>query len=101
MNVQGAWSRGYTGKGVVVTILDDGIELTHPDLRMNYVSSSLFIQFCHVITTLWSLQPLQTTISLRQFSKEQNEMKSFQSKHSIFCMHDGNLVLLKICTKSY
>lgn len=34
----GAWKRGYTGKDVVVTILDDGIERTHPDLSQNYVS---------------------------------------------------------------
>lgn len=36
MNVRRAWERGYTGKGVVVTILDDGIEKDHPDLRKNY-----------------------------------------------------------------
>ncbi|XP_070619575.1 proprotein convertase subtilisin/kexin type 6 [Erythrolamprus reginae] len=36
MNVLGAWQRGYTGKGVVVTILDDGIERSHPDLVQNY-----------------------------------------------------------------
>jgi subtilisin family serine protease len=33
MNVQPAWARGYTGKGVVVSILDDGIQTNHPDLR--------------------------------------------------------------------
>ena len=33
MNVQPAWNRGYSGKGVVVTILDDGIQHNHPDLR--------------------------------------------------------------------
>jgi len=38
MNVIGAWRLGYTGKGVVVTILDDGIEYTHSDLQQNYVS---------------------------------------------------------------
>jgi subtilisin family serine protease len=26
----------FTGKGVVVTILDDGIEWDHPDLAKNY-----------------------------------------------------------------
>ena len=35
-NVTGAWEQGVTGKGVVVTILDDGIEYTHPDLAANY-----------------------------------------------------------------
>ncbi|XP_027135656.1 proprotein convertase subtilisin/kexin type 6 isoform X5 [Larimichthys crocea] len=36
MNIQAAWQRGYTGKNVVVTILDDGIERNHPDLAQNY-----------------------------------------------------------------
>uniref|UniRef100_A0A4W5KFS2 Peptidase S8/S53 domain-containing protein n=1 Tax=Hucho hucho TaxID=62062 RepID=A0A4W5KFS2_9TELE len=38
MNILAAWQRGYTGKNVVVTILDDGIERNHPDLEQNYVS---------------------------------------------------------------
>lgn len=37
MNVMGAWEQGVTGKRVVVTILDDGIEKDHPDLMDNYV----------------------------------------------------------------
>lgn len=41
MNVQGAWSEGITGNGVVVTILDDGLEKDHPDLFKNYVSISV------------------------------------------------------------
>ena len=40
MNVMAAWERGITGKGVVVSILDDGIERDHPDLKQNYVSRS-------------------------------------------------------------
>lgn len=36
MKVQQAWNRSYSGKGVVVTILDDGIEYTHADLIDNY-----------------------------------------------------------------
>lgn len=39
MNVIPAWREGITGKGVVVTILDDGLESDHPDLIANYVSS--------------------------------------------------------------
>lgn len=38
LNTKEAWAQGYTGKGVVVTILDDGIEKDHPDLINNYVS---------------------------------------------------------------
>ena len=37
MNVIPAWNDGYTGRGVVVSILDDGIEKDHPDLKRNYV----------------------------------------------------------------
>lgn len=36
MNVIPAWKEGVTGKGVVVTILDDGLESDHPDLEHNY-----------------------------------------------------------------
>lgn len=36
MNVKPAWRKGYTGKGVVVSILDDGIQHNHPDLAQNY-----------------------------------------------------------------
>ncbi|XP_068609494.1 proprotein convertase subtilisin/kexin type 5 [Brachionichthys hirsutus] len=36
MNIAGAWRRGYTGKGVVVSVLDDGIQTEHPDLKPNY-----------------------------------------------------------------
>lgn len=38
MNIGPAWQKGYTGKGVVVSILDDGIQTNHPDLAPNYVS---------------------------------------------------------------
>ena len=38
MKVQEAWALGVTGKGTVVTILDDGLEKDHPDLRRNYVT---------------------------------------------------------------
>ncbi|XP_037238422.1 proprotein convertase subtilisin/kexin type 4 [Falco biarmicus] len=36
LNILSAWSKGYTGLGVVLTILDDGIEKDHPDLSANY-----------------------------------------------------------------
>ncbi|OXB70323.1 UNVERIFIED_CONTAM: hypothetical protein H355_012503, partial [Colinus virginianus] len=36
LNVLAAWSKGYTGLGVVLSILDDGIEKDHPDLAANY-----------------------------------------------------------------
>uniref|UniRef100_A0A3B4AJU9 P/Homo B domain-containing protein n=1 Tax=Periophthalmus magnuspinnatus TaxID=409849 RepID=A0A3B4AJU9_9GOBI len=42
MNIMGAWRRGYTGRNVVVTILDDGIERNHPDLSQNYDAQASF-----------------------------------------------------------
>uniref|UniRef100_A0A8C5ELX1 Proprotein convertase subtilisin/kexin type 5-like n=1 Tax=Gouania willdenowi TaxID=441366 RepID=A0A8C5ELX1_GOUWI len=33
MNIGRAWRRGYTGKGVVVSVLADGIERRHPDIK--------------------------------------------------------------------
>ncbi|CBY09403.1 unnamed protein product [Oikopleura dioica] len=36
MRVLDAWAAGYTGKNVTVSILDDGVEYSHPDLRDNY-----------------------------------------------------------------
>ncbi|OPJ86620.1 proprotein convertase subtilisin/kexin type 4 [Patagioenas fasciata monilis] len=36
LNILTAWSKGYTGLGVVLSILDDGIEKDHPDLAANY-----------------------------------------------------------------
>ncbi|KAI0986359.1 hypothetical protein GJ496_003390, partial [Pomphorhynchus laevis] len=36
MNIEAAWRAGYTGKGVIVAVLDDGLEIDHPDLKANY-----------------------------------------------------------------
>ena len=36
MNVTKAWDLGYTGKGVVLTVIDDGIEYSNEDLKKNY-----------------------------------------------------------------
>uniref|UniRef100_A0A1I8IFK7 Peptidase_S8 domain-containing protein n=1 Tax=Macrostomum lignano TaxID=282301 RepID=A0A1I8IFK7_9PLAT len=36
MNILAVWGQGVTGRGVVTAVLDDGIDLTHPDLVKNY-----------------------------------------------------------------
>ncbi|XP_077976879.1 neuroendocrine convertase 2-like [Glandiceps talaboti] len=36
LNVVPAWKLGYTGQGVVVSIVDDGVDGTHPDLDDNF-----------------------------------------------------------------
>eukprot|EP00127_Corallochytrium_limacisporum_P000225 Clim_evm42s7 gene=Clim_evmTU42s7 len=39
MNAGEVWDMGYTGNGTVVSVIDDGIEYTHPDLKKNYIAS--------------------------------------------------------------
>jgi proprotein convertase subtilisin/kexin type 2 len=36
LNVVDAWQQGYTGKGVTVAIMDDGLDFLHPDIAPNY-----------------------------------------------------------------
>ena len=48
MNIELAWEQGVIGRGVVVSILDDGLEYTHPDLHDNYVSLSKIISFTRI-----------------------------------------------------
>ncbi|KAI5611591.1 neuroendocrine convertase 2 precursor, partial [Silurus asotus] len=36
LNVAEAWKMGYTGKGVTIAIMDDGIDYLHPDIASNY-----------------------------------------------------------------
>lgn len=36
VNVIPAWNMGFTGEGVVIGIVDDGLQYEHPDLEMNY-----------------------------------------------------------------
>jgi len=56
MNVAAAYQRwGVTGRGTVVSILDDGIEKDHPDLVKNYVRSSLSVEGCLYLFSLYSL----------------------------------------------
>jgi len=36
INIQPAWDKGYNGSGVVVCVIDDGLEKDHADLSGNY-----------------------------------------------------------------
>lgn len=43
MNVESAWRANYTGKGVLVAVVDDGVNVKHPDLVSNFVSILLIM----------------------------------------------------------
>lgn len=56
VNVLPVWKKGITGKGVVVTILDDGIDHSHPDLQRNYVSIqdvTIFLYYVYHVLLLF------------------------------------------------
>lgn len=40
--VTGAWTAGFTGQGVTIGIVDDGLQTDHPDLSPNYSASSSY-----------------------------------------------------------
>ncbi|XP_035256082.1 neuroendocrine convertase 2-like [Anguilla anguilla] len=42
LNVAQAWELGFTGKGVTIAIMDDGIDYLHPDLAANYNAEASF-----------------------------------------------------------
>ena len=39
MGVFEAWAMGYTGAGVRIAVLDDGLDIGHPDLMENHVGA--------------------------------------------------------------
>jgi subtilisin family serine protease len=49
---------GYTGRGVTVVVLDDGLEITHTDIRNNYVRrifiSNRFLNSEIIVTNFFS-----------------------------------------------
>ena len=42
-NVQGAWDLGYSGAGVTIGIVDDGVQINHPDLKTSATDSYDFV----------------------------------------------------------
>ena len=50
MNVELAWEQNIIGRGSVVSILDDGLEHTHPDLHANYVCH---LKYSHTLSHIY------------------------------------------------
>jgi subtilisin-like proprotein convertase family protein len=40
VNVLPAWNRNMTGAGIVIGVVDDGLQYTHPDLSSNYLAGA-------------------------------------------------------------
>jgi subtilisin family serine protease len=43
VNIEAAWDRGYSGAGVTIGIVDDGVQVTHPDLNLSLADSYDFV----------------------------------------------------------
>ncbi len=47
INVIPAWLAGYSGKGITISIIDDGLDHKHPELIDRYVSIKIYLfAFC-------------------------------------------------------
>ena len=44
------WEKGFTGKGVVVAVVDHGVSKNHEDLRQNYVSWLTTFKYLYEVT---------------------------------------------------
>ena len=45
-NVIDVWERNITGAGVVIAVVDEGLDPEHPELKANYVSYTVQCELC-------------------------------------------------------
>lgn len=54
LNAKAAWDAGYTGQGVTVGVIDDPVDVSHPDLRPNWGGKAYDPKADKVYTTVQS-----------------------------------------------
>ena len=69
MKVSEVWTDGYTGKGVIIAIVDDGLQTDHPDLKRNVVKKHIIILYC-IIYTHEKLEDTKGVIRSRNSKKD-------------------------------
>jgi kexin len=47
MNVSGVWEMGFKGKGIISSVVDDGLDYESEDLSANFVRAPFFASFLH------------------------------------------------------
>lgn len=74
MNATGVWDMGLTGKGVISSLIDDGLDYTSEDLADNFVRSFL-AHYCHILTTVIRMPTIRmTTMTTRTFLHPNSSM---------------------------
>ena len=68
MNIDKVWQQGVTGKGIVVAVVDDGLQQFHPDLKDNYVSKASNLTSSYMLCVL-NLQYLSDEEIFNTFNK--------------------------------
>lgn len=97
LHVIPVWQKGITGKGVVITVLDDGLEWNHTDIYANYVSLGAVYK-----DTQLGLSFPQTGSCLDVGPRNEGFAISFTSLAAhINLLYLGTSEELKDCTKPY
>jgi subtilisin family serine protease len=73
INVAPAWLAGYSGKGVTICIIDDGVDHRHPDLNDRYVSFILiYIRITKKRSSISSVDLIEKTNEIFFFCTNSN-----------------------------